>query len=205
VFRSAADDYLVNLDHIAGTSANGEDADGNPIMGFKFWDFAYPTVITSGPTAVATFVTTTNGAVNFGGTAGSVSTWGASYARWADPANATGWSIPWTVLEPTPLPLGTVTTALVNGSFTLSVAGGTIPAPVNVSSSSGSATLVYQVDRVGNVVTVTAIDITTASGMSSLTAGLAVGAKVKVYGIPQANGSLNAYVLTYFTGSEPSN
>jgi hypothetical protein len=204
-FRTAADDYLVNLDYIAATSANGDDADGNPIMGFKFWDFTYPTLVTSGPTAVATYITTTDGAVNFGGTAGAVSAWGASYARWTDPANATGWSIPWTVLEPTPLPLGTVATALMNGTFTLNVAGGTTAASVAVSSASGSATLVYQVDRVGNVVTVTAIDITTASGMSSLMAGLAVGAKVKVYGIPQASGSLNAYVLTYFTGTAPSN
>jgi len=54
-------------------------------------------------------------------------------------------------------------------------------------------------------VTVSAIDVTTTSGMASLTAGLAVGAKVKVFGIPQVNGSLNAYVLAYFTGTEPSN
>jgi len=87
----------------------------------------------------------------------------------------------------------------------MTVKGGVTPATVNVSAASGSATLVYQVERTGNVVTVSAIDVTTTSGMASLTAGLAVGAKVKVFGIPQVNGSLNAYVLAYFTGTEPSN
>ena len=60
-------------------------------------------------------------------------------------------------------------------------------------------------ERTGNVVTVSAVDTTTASGMASLAAGLAVGAKVKVFGIPQADGSLNAYVVAYFTGTDPSN
>ena len=202
-YRTAADDYVLNLDYIAGASANGDDANGNPITGFKFWDFAYPTQVTSGTGAIAEFVTTTNGAVNFGGSAGTVSAWGMSVARWEDPANATGWSAPWTILLPTPVPLGTVSTALSGGTFAMTVVGGVTPAVVDVSTTSGSATLVYQVDRTGNVVTVTAIDVSTASGMASLSAGLAVGAKVKVYGIPQVNGSLGAYVLAYFSGTEP--
>ena len=202
-YRTAADDYVLNLDYIAGASANGDDANGNPITGFKFWDFAYPTQVTSGTGAIAEFVTTTNGAVNFGGSAGTVSAWGMSVARWEDPANATGWSAPWTILLPTPVPLGTVSTALSGGTFAMTVVGGVTPAVVDVSTTSGSATLVYQVDRTGNVVTVTAIDVSTASGMVSLSAGLAVGAKVKVYGIPQVNGSLSAYVLAYFSGTEP--
>jgi hypothetical protein len=204
-YRTASDDYAVNLDYIAAASANGEDSDGNSVAGFKFWDFAYPTLITSGTGATADFVTTTNGAVNFGGVAGTVTAWGLSSARWEDPANPTGWSVPWTVLLPAPVPLGTVATAFANGTFAIAVAGGVTPATVNIRSASGSATLVYEVSRSGNVVTVSAIDVTTASGMASLSAGLAVGAKVKVFGIPQANGSLNAYVLAYFTGTEPSN
>jgi hypothetical protein len=202
-YRTAADDYMLNLDYIASASANGDDADGNPITGFKFWDFAHPTLVTSGAGAIAEFVTTTNGAVNFGGSAGTVSAWGISVARWEDPVNATGWSVPWTILLPTPVPLGTVATALSGGAFAMTVVGGVTPAVVDVSTTSGSATLVYQVERSGNVVTVTAIDVSTASGMASLSAGLAVGAKVKVYGIPQVNGSLSAYVLAYFGGTEP--
>jgi hypothetical protein len=204
-YRTASDDYMVNLDYIASASANGDDSDGNPITGFKFWDFAYPTLVTSGTGAIADFVTTTNGAVNFGGVAGTVPAWGLSAARWEDPANAAEWSVPWAVLLPTPVPLGTVATAFASGTFAMTVAGGVTPAVVDVSTASGSATLVYQVDRTGNVVTVSAIDVTTASGMASLAAGLAVGAKVKVYGIPQVNGSLSAYVLAYFTGTDPSN
>src|SRR3984885_9153591 len=199
-FRSASDDYMVDLDYIASTSANGTDANGDAIVGFKFWDFAYPTLVTSGMDAVAEFVTTTNGAVNFGGVTGAVSAWGVSYARWADPANPTGWSVPATILVPTPVPLDTVASAFANGTFEMTVVGGATPAVVDINTMPGSATLVYQVDRTGNVVTVSAIDVTTASGLASLTAGLAAGAKVKVYGIPEVNSSLMAYVLAYFTG-----
>ena len=74
----------------------------------------------------------------------------------------------------------------------------------DVSTASGSATLVYQVDCTGGIVTVSAIDITTSGGLASLTAGLAAGAPVKVYGIPQADGTLKAYVLAYFTGQAPA-
>jgi hypothetical protein len=85
----------------------------------------------------------------------------------------------------------------------MSVFGGANPVTVEVSTTSGSATLVYEVDRVGNVLTITPVDITTNSGIAALTAGLAGGAKVKVYGIPQPNQSLKAYVLAYFAGAEP--
>jgi len=207
-FVAHADDYTVTLGYISPASANGSDSGGNPIVGFKFWDFAFPTVVTSGATATADFVNATTGAVNFGGSYGAVRAWGASYARWADPANPTGWSVPWTILEPTPLPRGTVATGLVNGSntstFAVSVPGGTVPATVGVGTAPGSATLVYQVDRTGGIVTVSPEDVTTAAGLAALTAGLAVGAPVKVYGVPQADGTFKAYVLTYFTGLMPT-
>jgi hypothetical protein len=51
---------------------------------------------------------------------------------------------------------------------------------------------------------VSPIDITTAGGLASLTSGLAMGAPVKVYGLPQGDGSLKAYVLAYFTGDTPA-
>jgi len=62
---------------------------------------------------------------------------------------------------------------------------------------------VYQVDRTGGIVTVSAIDITTSTGLATLRTGLAAGAPVKVYGVPQSDGTLKAYVLTYFTGVMP--
>jgi len=208
-FVAAADDYQVTLGYIDPSSANGTDSSGNAITGFKYWDFAYPTLVTSGTGAIADFVAATNGGVNFGGTYGSVSAWGASTARWADPANPTGWSVPHAILEPTPLPRGTVVTGLVTGStgstFTFNVPGGVTPATVDVSTTSGSATLVYQVDRTGAVVTVSPQDITTSAGLAALTAGLAVGAPVKIYGVPQSDGTFKAYVLTYFTGIMPTN
>jgi hypothetical protein len=124
-----------------------------------------------------------------------------SDAVWADPANPTGWAVPWTILEPTPLPLGTVTTAYANNSFGLSVLGGTTPATVDVSTTSGSATLVYQVDRKNDVVSVSREDITTSAGLAAMTNGLANGAIVKVYGVPTSSGTLQAYVLLYYTGT----
>jgi len=148
-FATAGDDYSLALDYIDPMSANGTDASGAAIAGFKWWNFAFPTLIDSGPNAIGDFVTATNGAVSFGGTAAPVTAWGVSYARWGDPANSTGWTAPWTVLIPTPLPLGAVASAPVNGSgsstFTMTVPNGAQAATVDVNTTSGSATLVYQV------------------------------------------------------------
>ena len=79
-----------------------------------------------------------------------------------------------------------------------------MPAIIDVSTASGSASLVYQVDRTGGVVTVSSIDVTTTTGLSSMTSGLSVGAPVKVYGVPQADGTFKADVLLYYTGEMPN-
>jgi hypothetical protein len=202
-FFTVSDDYTIALDYIASSTANGTDSSGNAINGFKWWNFAYPTLVTSGANAIPDYVAATNAGVSFGGTAGAVTAWGRSNAIWNDPANANGWSARWTILVPTPLPLGTVATGLANDAFTMTVTGGTNPATVEVSTTSGSATLVYQVDRTNGIVTVSSIDISTPSGLTALTNGLTSGATVKVYGVPQADGTLKAYVLTYFTGDRP--
>lgn len=203
-FRTASDDYVYTLTYLAAATANGDDTSGNPITGFKWWDFAYPTLLNSGTGAIGGFVSATNGAVNLGGTIGAVPTHAASFAVWNDPANPNGWSASATVLMPSILPIGVVATSLDNGTFTMTVAGGTMPATIDVSSTSGSATLVYQVARTNGVVTVSPIDITTSTGLTTLTTGLAIGAPVKVYGVPQGDGSLRSYVLAYFTGDLPS-
>ncbi len=204
-FATPADDYTITLDYIANATANGTDSSGNAITGFKWWNLTYPTLVTSGTNAISEYVAATNGGVNFGGTAGAVTAWGTSNVIWNDPANAMGWSARWTVLVPTPIPLGTVATGLANNAFTMTVAGGANPATVDVSTTSGSATLVYQVDRTNGVVTVSPVDITTSAGLTTLTNGLSTGATVKVFGVPQADGTLKAYVLTYYTGDKPMN
>jgi hypothetical protein len=201
-FARATDDYLLTLDYISGTTAN-TDPSGNSVMGFLWWDFTYPTLATEGSNAVAAFVAATNGGVNFGGTVGALTAWGASAATWADAANPTGWSLRNAVLIPTPVPLGAVTTAFAGNSFAMAVLGGTMPATVDVSTTAQSATLVYQVDRSNGVITISPIDVTTSSGVAALTAALVPGTPVKVFGVPQA-GSLKAYVLVYFTGTLPS-
>jgi hypothetical protein len=185
-------------------TANGTDDSGNAISGYKWWNFAYPTLLTSGPNAIANFVSATNGSVNFGGSVGSVPSRGISFATWNDPANPNGWAAAASILTPSTLPLGFVANGLVNNAFTMTVTGGTAAATVEVSTTSGSATLVYQVDYTGGIVTVSPIDITTSSGLASLTTGLSAGAPVKVYGVPQAGGALKAYVLAYFTGQAPA-
>jgi hypothetical protein len=204
IFGMAEDDYVYTLNYIASATANGTDDSGNAIAGYQWWNFAYPTLVTSGANAIPSFVSATGGSVNLGGSMGTVPSRGDSFAIGNDPANPNGWAAAATILTPSTLPLGFVATGLVNSAFTMTVIGGTTAATVDVSASSGSATLVYQVDCTGGVVTVTPIDISTSSGLASLTTGLAVGAPVKVYGVPQADGTLKAYVLTYFTGQAPA-
>jgi hypothetical protein len=200
LFRTASDDYSYVLNYIDGSTPNGTDDSGNAITGFKFWNFAYPSLITSGTGVDTDFMNATDGSVNFGGLVGAVPSYGVSYAVWNDTATANGWAAAATVLLPSNLPLGFVASQLTNDtSFTMTVLGGASAAPVDVSTTSGSATLVYQVDRTNGIVTVSSVDITTTAGQATLTSGLAVGTPVKVYGLPQADGSMKAYVLAYFT------
>ena len=173
-------------------------------MGFKWWDFTYPTLVSSGTGAVPAFVAATDGGVNFGGSVGALTAWGVSAATWADAANPSGWSLRNAILMPTPVPLGTVTTGFSGSTFAMGVLGGALPVTVDVSSTSQSATLVYQIDRSSGVVTISPIDVTSASGLAAVTTNLIAGVPVKVYGIPQPDGSLRAYVLVYFTGTPPS-
>jgi hypothetical protein len=203
-FHTVSDDYSFTDDYIGAATANGTDSNGNAITGYKWWNFAYPTLLTSGPSAITDFISATDGSVNLGGTVGVVPSQGVSYSVWNDPANPNGWAAAATVLMPSILPLGTVATGLANGTFSMNVKGGSMPATVTLGTTSGSATLVYQVDRTNNIVTVSPVDITTSAGLGTVTTGLAVGAPVKVYGVPQADGTLRAYVLTYYTGDVPA-
>ena len=57
-------------------------------------------------------------------------------------------------------------------------------------------------DRTDGIVTVSPIDITTSARLADLTNGLAAGAPVKVYGVPQST-AIKAYILAFFTGDMP--
>jgi len=204
-FVRASDDYTVNLDYIPGTAAN-TDPSGDAILGFDWWNFTFPTMADTGSSAVTDFVSASSGSVNFGGTVGAVSAWGASYALWSTSAPV-GWQVPMTVLEPTPLPLGSVVTGLgANSSFTMAVTGGATAGTVDVDTTSGSATLVYQVDRSNGVVSVSPIDVSTQQGLMTFTNNLTAGTPVKVWSIPQPapTSALKAYVIFYFTGIAPA-
>jgi hypothetical protein len=113
---------------------------------------------------------------------------------------------PWTVLLPTTVPLGTAATSYstTTSSFTLSEPTGTTAVPVDLSTTSGSATLVYQIDRTNGIITVSAVDITTSTGQNTLAQNLVTGTPVKVFGIPQSNASIKAYVVFYYTGTLPT-
>jgi len=226
IFHETTDNYAYSLDYLNAMTPNGEDfsTPPNKLMGYKWWNFAYPTSTLNDTvlctincptsTVITDWVSATNGtAVAFGGTVAAVPTYATSFATWGDAANPTGWSARESILEPSSVPLGTVQSPLMmqaspstTGSFTMSVTGGINMPTINVSTGLGGATLVYQIDRTNNIVTVSPIDITTATGLAALTSGLVAGTTpVKVYGVPQANGSLNAYVLAYYTGDNPSN
>ncbi|MGA7823681.1 MAG: DUF4382 domain-containing protein [Steroidobacteraceae bacterium] len=200
-FLRTTDDYSVTLDFVPSDMAD-VDPSGSAITGFEWWNFTFPTLATTGSDAVSSFVAATNGAMNFGGTVGAMSAWGLTDAVWS--TSTGGWLAPFAILEPTPLPLAAVVQGLDNGSFTVSVNGGANPGTVTVSTESGAATLVYQVDRSNGVVTISPIDITTTSGLTTLTDNLTGGTPVLVSGVPQANGTLKAYVLIYYTGMLPS-
>ncbi len=200
-FNTSSDNYTTTLRFISSNTPNGKDpSTGSPISGFKFWNFAYPTIVTSGTNVITSFDNATNGSVNFGGTVGLFPAAGASFAVWNDPAATNAWAAPWTVLVPTTLPVGAAATGYSNGSFMMSETGGINAVPVDLSTTTGSATLVYQVDRTNNIVTISFVDITTVAGQMTITNNLTSGTPVKVFGIPQADGSIKAYVVFYYTG-----
>jgi hypothetical protein len=192
-FHTALDDYAVTLPYISDSTANGADPlTGVAITGFKWWNFTCPTVVTSGSTAISTFESATGGSANFGGTAGIFPSAGESFATWNDPAAVNTWAISRTILLPSTVPLGAVATGYAAGSFTMVLPGGAFAVPVTLSTTSGSATLVYPVARTGNVVTITPVDITTAAGVTTITTDLVAAAPVKVFGVPQAGDSIKA-------------
>lgn len=209
-YRTALDRYTKTLPYIAAASANGADATGNPVAGFQWWNFAFPTLADTGAAAIPDFIAATGGSVNFySDPTLALKPWGISFCRWDDPAAAGAWAANEAVLLPVPVPLGSVASAWTaggaGGSFGLAVPGGANTVAVDVNASAQSATLAYQVDLSGAVLTVSPEDLTTSAGLAATAAALGTpGTSVKVYGIPQPDGHLKAYVVLYYTGTAPS-
>ena len=204
-FTTVADNYALTLPFISASSSNGADpVTGTAIAGFKWWNFTLPTIVTSGATAISTFDTATSGSATFAGTTTAFKPAGEGFAIWNDPAAVNAWAMPWEVLLPSNVPLGTVAAGYSAGAFTMSIPNGAVAVTINLSTTAGSGTLVYQVDRTGTVVTITPIDITTTAGQTTLTTDLVTTTPVKVFGVPQVAGTIKAYVVLFFTGTAPT-
>ncbi len=209
-FMDSTDNYAKTMFYISNSTANGNDPKtGAAITGFKWWYFAFPTIVDSNVTSsnsIGDFVSVIGGSANFGGSVGAVPVAGASYATWN--VSAASWTVPWTVLAPAPLPVAKVATGWVqngtNDSFNVTVTGGTNQVTVDASAVPGSATLVYQVDRNDGIITISPVDLTTSAGQNTVQSNLTLGTPVKVFGVPQINGSIKAYVFFYFTGTAPT-
>jgi len=212
-FMDTNDDYVKTMFYISNSTKNGHDPlTDAQITGFKWWNFAFPTLqdndTISGDNPIPDFITATGGSVNFGGTVGALPAVGGSYAIWNDSANPNGWAAPWTVLAPTPVPLAKVATGWVTlnnqlGDFTITVPGGTNAVTVDASLVSGSAPLVYQVDRSNGIITISPVDVSTPAGQNTVQTNLTPGTPVRVFGVPQFS-SIKAYVFFYFTGTMPA-
>jgi hypothetical protein len=200
-YSTGTDDYSLTLPYISGTTANGTDPlTGTAIAGFKWWYGAFPTAVNNQITA---FEAATAGSADLGGQLGTILPVGESVALWNDPKAPDAWSVPYAILVPAPLPTGTVISGYTAGSFTMAVDGGGIDVLADLSTTVGSATFVYQIDRTLNVLTITPVDITTTAGVAAITAGLITGARARVFGVPQLDGSIKADAVFFYTGTLP--
>jgi len=208
-FLRSSDDYSVDLGFLPYTGSNNNfDPSGTAISGFDWWYFTFPTQADTGANAIGDFGSASNGSVNFGGSFGAVTAWGASYATWV--GGATPWQAPMAILEPTPLPLAQVVNGITGSSFTMSLvsnAGGNA-VTVDFDATAGSATLVYQLNRSGGVVTITPLDLSNPADFTTFTNSLTTGTLLKVWSVPQpagtaASGALKAYVIVYYSGTLP--
>ena len=112
--------------------------------------------------------------------------------------------MPWTILVPASLPTGTVVSGFTADSFRIEVDGGGRDVRADLNTTAGSATLVYQIDRTANVVTITPVDITTTAGVTASTTNLIAGARAKVFGVPQLDGSTKADAVFFYTRTLPA-
>lgn len=208
-FATGRDNYKGTLPYIAATAPNINNGSGSAITGFDWWYLTFPTLADTGATAVSDFVSLAQNVATYNLVPEKV--WGLSYAAWGDgtTTNPTGWHARGTIIEPTALPKGKVTTAaaaIANGiTFGMTAVKGTAtngaPVTVDLSTVGGAATLVYEVHNVSGIVTISQLDVTKAANQTALITALADGTNVKVYGVPAVGGAVKAYTLFYYVGT----
>jgi hypothetical protein len=190
-FASAIGNYTATLSFIPSTTANGNDASGNPVLGYQWWYLTEPALADTSATAVTDLGHIVAGDVTFGG---PVKVWGSSIAIPADPS-LSNWAARSTVVEPVRLPKGLVSTAFASngtgGTFAMTDKGALPAVTVELSAS----TLVYQIDLGGGIYTLTPVS---AAGLPGV---LTTGTTVLVYGVPQLDGTIMAYVLYSYTAA----
>ena len=211
-FVTAGDNYTKQMIYISNQTTNGNYLlSGAKITGYKWWNFSFPTLVDSNATAGDNPIRTssrTGGSATFGCTVGAVPVFGATFATWNDPANPAGWAAPWTILEPAPVPWPAwpqagLPTAVAPAAVSPSRRLCTNHILVDASSVLGSAVLVYQVDRTSGIITISPVNLGDESRIE-YGANRYHCTPVKVFGVPQSDGSIKAYVFFYFTGTMPA-
>lgn len=147
---------------------------------FTWWNFTYPTQANSGSAGLVTLLSGL----------GSTPAKGASTLAWNSSANA------WDANNCVLLPIhqrGSVTTSYSGGAMGFTPTGGSAET-VNLSTTTGSATLVYQVQLQAGIVTVSPV---AASSWGSV---LTSGTPARIFAVPTASG-LQAYVVVALPGS----
>ena len=162
---------------------------------FTWWNFAFPTLSSTSVSAFVAQATATAGSV-----AAPIVTNGATTLNWL--GGTTNWGSVNLVFEPAPISVAsqTVATPYATGAMTIHYTayesnGTALPntaLTVNLNTTAGSQPVVTQYTRTGNGVTVTPLT------SDQWAAALTKGAKVRVFGIPNATQTLDAYVINIF-------
>ena len=162
---------------------------------FTWWDFAYPTITSTSVPAFLAQATATAGSV-----AAPIVTNATTTLNWK--GGTTSWDSVNLVFQPAPISLAsqTVATAYAAGAMTIHYTayesnGTALPntaLTVNLNTAASSQPLVTEYTRSGNGVTVTPLT------SDKWAAALTKGAKVRVFGIPNATQTLDAYVVNIF-------
>lgn len=143
--------------------------------GFTWWNFTYPTLANTGSSGLVTVLS---------GLPANTAR-GASGLAWN--AGASAWNAQNAILLPI-IQRGQITGGLSGSTFTFTPTGGSVES-VDLSSTLGSATLVYQVSNQGGIITITPLD------SSQWAAAFTAGTHARIFAVPTA-GNLKAYVVT---------